>query len=542
MKQKTNTHDVIRLAESLNLKHIDKRNSGGAFWVIGGRELAPAIQNLNAWGYYFQFKDGGGKSSDYEDAWWYKPSSHEVQVSPENNDMQTTVIEILNQRFPNGIRPNSVIDLNKLKKFYFEVAGECISEEVSDISSMLEEIGIGHGDKVYAFSEDSKQELTDLITRLQAEGNRIFYYDELYDTHAETLQRMNIFSSDLLKTILSEVCPSLRYHSKHCKTDSTCTVESEVLRCFKTAISLSYDQFQKRLPYIPIPKIRHVLVCDRDFIHVTIGVYTHISKIEYDKAECGKVCSQVKADISNNGFASLASVNCPESLALNPELSEAAIKSGFFRVFLSDRFERQGNIITEKGGALNSANVLERFCRSNASLTLDELCDCEKAITGYITNKSLFAAYKSMIRINRDTFVSDSEIQFDVAATDCALDRFVLGDVIPLQGVTSFISFPYINGFPWNPFMLESYCRRFSEHFAFQCLTVNSLNIGAIYRKTAKFANYAEVLAAAVASESIELSPKEVGDYLFGRGYIARRTNFVADVVEQAHRVREGIF
>jgi hypothetical protein len=284
-----------------------------------------------------------------------------------------------------------------------------------------------------------------------------------------------------------------------------------------------------------------VLACDSDFIHVTTGVYTHISKIEFDKAECVEVCSHIKTDISDNGFASLASVYFPESLALNPELSEAAIKSGVFQVCLSEGFERQGNIITAKGGALNSADVLEGFCRSNVRLTLDDLCDCEKEITGYVNNQSLAAAYRCMIRINRDTFVSDSEIQFDVAATDCALDRFIPGDVIPLQGVTSFMSFPYINGFPWNLYLLESYCRRFSERFEFQCLTVNSLNVGAIFRRAAKYASYAEVLAAAVASEPIELSSKDVGDYLVGRGYIARRTNFVADVVAQAHLVRERI-
>lgn len=503
--------------------------------------MAPAMQKMHDHGYCFHFKEGGGRSSNYEDAWWYKASSHVDQVAPEDSEVQATVVGLLGKYFPNGIRPKSVIDLNKLKKYYVEVVGVCVSEKVSDIAAMLADVCIKHGDKVYAFSADSKQELTDLFTRLQAEGNRIFYYDELYDAHADILQGMNIFSSDLLKTILSEICPSQRYYSGYCKTDANSTVESEVLRCFKSAVILSYDQFQRRLPYIPISKIRHVLACDSDFIHVTTGVYTHISKIEFDKAECVEVCTQIKTNISDNGFASLASVNYPESLALNPELSEAAIKSGVFQMCLSEGFERQGNIITEKGGALNSADVLEGFCRSNASLTLDELCNCEKEITGYVNNQSLAAAYRSMIRINRDTFVSDSKIKFDVAATDCALDRFVPGDVIPLRGVTSFMSFPFVNGFPWNSFMLESYCRRFSDRFEFQCLTVNSLSVGAIFRKTAKFANYAEVLAAAVASEQIELSPKDVGDYLVGRGYIARRTNFVADVVAQAHLVRERI-
>lgn len=541
MIRKTNKCEAIRLVESLSLEFVDKRNSGGALWIIGGKELAPTMQTLSDSGYCFQFKDGGGRSSNFKDAWWYKPSNHADLVRPRSNGVRSTVIEILNQRFSNGIRPNSIIDLNKLKKYYAEVTGKSLSEEAFDIPSTLEDIGIRHGDKVYVFSTKCKQELVELFRRLQAEGNRIFYYDEFYDAHADILQGMNLFLPELLKALLSEICPSLRCYSGHCKTDENSTVESEILRSFDTAVSLSYDQLKARLPYVPISKIRHVLACDSDFIHVTTGVYTHISNIEFDKAECGQVCSIIKNDVSTNGFASLASVRCPESLELNPELSEAAIKSGVFQVCLAKDFEKQGNIITNKGRALNSATVFESFCRSNTSLTLDELCDCEKEITGYVNNQSLAAAYRSMIRINRDTFVSDSEIQFDVAATDCALDRFVHGDVIPLRGVTSFMSFPYVSGFPWNSFMLESYCRRFSERFEFQCLTVNSLNIGAIFKKTVSFASYAEVLASAVANELIDLTPKEVGDYLVERGYIARRTNFVADVVEQAHRVRERI-
>ena len=66
--------DVVQLIERHNLEYVDKRDSGGALWVIGGRKLSPTMLKLRDSGFPFTFKVGGGRSSDYRDAWWYKLS------------------------------------------------------------------------------------------------------------------------------------------------------------------------------------------------------------------------------------------------------------------------------------------------------------------------------------------------------------------------------------------------------------------------------------------------------------------------------------
>lgn len=455
--------------------------------------------------------------------------------------VQATLLEILDKRFPNGIRLNSVIDMNKLKNYYAEVTGKYISEDVADILSALKTVGIKHGDKVYTVSASGKQTLIELFNHLLLEDNNLFYYDEFYDAHADFLHEMHIFSTDLLRTILAEAYPFLWYHKHYCQTNRNATVESEILRCYETAVILSYDQLKDRLTYVPISSIKHELAYNSAFIWVKTGVYTHVCKIEFDKVECCDACSRIEEEVTAHGFASLASINVLSSVELNPNLSETAIKNGLFQMHLAERFEKRGNIITKKGVVLNSVAVFENFCRSHDSLTLNELLDYEKEINGSVHSQSLFIAYDNMIRTNRNTFVTDSEVQFDVDATDDALARFILGDVIPLRAVTSFMSFPYIAGYPWNLFMLESYCRRFSKRFGFQCLSVSSRNVGAIFKKAVKFVDYAGVLAVAVAVEPIELTPEAVGDFLFESGYVARRTSFVADVVAQARLLKERV-
>jgi len=320
------------------------------------------------------------------------------------------------------------------------------------------------------------------------------------------------------------------------------SAEGALSSCFASAHSLSYQQLKERLPYLPLEKIKQILAQNSEFIWVNTGLYTHISNIEIDEVERLTVERKIKTEITECGYVSLATFDVSASFERNPALSETAVKNGLFQICLADRYEKRGNIITSKGAVLNSVAVFKDYCLSRERLTLDELIELEKVINGRVNSQSLFVAYDTMIRIDKRTFVSDDEIRFDSEAVDAALGLFVRKDVIPLQAVTSFTSFPYINGYSWNLYLIESYCRRFSKRFMYQCLSVNSRNVGAIFKRSAGFTDYAEVLAAVVANAGIELDMIKVGDFLFDSGYIARRTSVISDVITKAQVLRERQF
>lgn len=455
-----------------------------------------------------------------------------------SDNTEVTIIAILEKHFSNGIRPCSIIDINKLKNFYLTASGEALSSEI-EISSLLYVIGIQHKDKVFSISSSGKKDLMKLIHCLISEDNRLFFYEEFYDAHADFLQVIHVFSPELLKTVLSGLLPSLRY-SRICFSIEDCiTVESEVLRCFETAVCLSYEQLKARLPYVPIDKIKQVLAQNRDFIWVNTGIYTHTSKLKIDEVEQRAIEQRIECKIADQGYVSLANIAVSNNLERNPELSETAVKKGLFQICLADRYENRGNIITSKGAVLNSVAVFKDYCLSRERLTLDELIELEKVINGRVNSQSLYVAYDTMIRIDKRTFVGDDEIRFDIEAVDAALGLFVRKDVIPLRAVKSFTLFPYVDGYPWNLFLLESYCRRFSNLLKYQCLSVNSRNVGAIFRKSAGFTDYPAVLAYAVANSDVRLREKEVGDFLFESGYVARRTGVISEVITQARMLRE---
>lgn len=449
-----------------------------------------------------------------------------------------TIIAIVEKHFPNGIRPGSIIDTNKLKTFYFATTGEALPSEI-EISSLLYEIGIQHKDKVFIIASNGKKDLTKLLNGLIDEDNRLFFYEEFYNAHAIFLQEIHIFSPELLKTVLSGILPALQYSRIFFSIDDGVTAESEVLRCFETAVCLSYEQLKTRLPYVPIDKIKQVLAQNRDFIWVNTGIYTHTSKLKIDDVEQRAIEQRIKCKIADQGYVSLANIDVLNNFERNPELSETAVKNGMFQICLADRYEKRGNIITSKGAVLNSVAVFKDYCLSRKRVMLDELIELEEVINGRVNSQSLFVAYDTMIRIDKRTFVGDDEIRFDIEAVDAVLGLFVREDVIPLQAVTSFTSFPYINGYSWNLYLIESYCKRFSKRFMYQCLSVNSSNVGAIFQRSACFTDYAEVLAAVVANAGIELDTTNVGNFLFDSGYIARRTSVISDVITKAQVLRE---
>ena len=74
----------------------------------------------------------------------------------------------LASRFPHGIRSESLIDQNKVRRIYGAQSGMEIPAEV-DLPSLLRDSGICCQDKVYFFSERQKSELRDAVNALFAD-------------------------------------------------------------------------------------------------------------------------------------------------------------------------------------------------------------------------------------------------------------------------------------------------------------------------------------------------------------------------------------
>jgi hypothetical protein len=144
------------------------------------------------------------------------------------------------------------------------------------------------------------------------------------------------------------------------------------------------------------------------------------------------------------------------------------------------------------------------------------------------------AGYAVMVRTDENAFVAERYVDFDKSAIDKAIDQFLNGgEYTPLRAVTTFALFPHC-GQPWNLFLLESYCRRFSDNFRFEVLSVNSTNAGVIVRKHSRL-TYFDIMADAVAKSGISLDEKTVLNFLATSGYTSQRR--YAKIVELINQV-----
>ena len=149
------------------------------------------------------------------------------------------------------------------------------------------------------------------------------------------------------------------------------------------------------------------------------------------------------------------------------------------------------------------------------------------------------AANPAMVRVDKDSFVEDRKVSFDIEKIDTVLDKMIIGNVMGMKEFSSFATLPYC-GFPWNLFLLESYCRRFSRLFYYACVTPNSKNAGAIVRKECEV-SYHELMAEAVARSNVNLNEKDIFDYLISSGLMLKKSyNNMDDLIVKSGEIREG--
>ena len=186
---------------------------------------------------------------------------------------------------------------------------------------------------------------------------------------------------------------------------------------------------------------------------------------------------------------------------------------------------------------LNEA--IATYCAQADECTFAELCELAFSLVGSNRYPAVVEAANSvMVRVSSDLFVKDESVHFDIEAIDRCIDSVMVGDVIGLKEIVVFAAYPSC-GYSWNPFLLESFVRRFSCAFKYDALTQNSDNCGAIIRKHFS-GDYHEAMARRLAESNISLEKKAVYDYLISAGLLARRRyGRIEPLIELAKQMRK---
>ena len=61
---------IADILKEKGISFIDKRDLGGALWIIGAHELDGLMEELKAQGFKFYFSEKGGKTTKGQPAWF----------------------------------------------------------------------------------------------------------------------------------------------------------------------------------------------------------------------------------------------------------------------------------------------------------------------------------------------------------------------------------------------------------------------------------------------------------------------------------------
>lgn len=448
-----------------------------------------------------------------------------------NEKLKDQIFQFLDVTYVNGIVKGSQIEWNRFRRRFKELhEGKEIPKSI-DLESLVSERAIEYNNRYYVISDIAKEQLIKVVDDLIGSGQKIFYYEELYERYVDFFEENHIFTADVLRLLLKKISPNFEYHKHYFVTEKKVRIEKEIRQLFSKSTCITYEQVKEKMPYISMKKIKQVLNSQEEFIWVRGNVYTTKDQIVLNETEVSMVKKLIETEVEEKGFSSMANQNFEVSVSLNPQLSEYAVREAFFQTYMSDCYDRRGNILYFKGRSLNVNELLRAFCSGKKEITIAQLNKYETEITGCHHGRGISAAYDTMVRVDKEKFVCTDALAFDIAQTDWALSLFAMDNVIPLKAVTSFTSFPYIKGYGWNLYLLESFCRNYSKKYRFQSLFVNSKNVGAIYPANRNYNEYTDVMAEVVMKANIPLSFEDVGSFLCDNGYVARRTVAIGDVI-----------
>ena len=444
-------------------------------------------------------------------------------ISPEEiSRIRTTLSE---PRFEYGFKNDSV-ELSRFRESYNEINGTDCTLDDDQLGKTIDSIGFSFNGKIYIISDYEKSRIKTYLKKYEEQGIHIIYYSALYDMNFEEYDAEKIVSSEMLKAIIMELCPQYTFRNYYFafRKDHITEVElisDDIVRVWGSEKLQKFIELAAKLPLIPCDKIKSVLSQSKDFLSNSHEIYVRRKSIYIPEDELKKVVDCIEENIKTYDRALFDDLPLANLRKLNSQISENTLRNAVYKL-IEDKYDRNDKILTRKGESEDIYTAIVNYCEKSDKCTYDELESIAKTVSGVIKQPDIVdAANSTMIRIDKDHFVADGFVDFDVAKIDNALAKIVKNEFIGMKEVTTFVNFPYC-GYGWNLYLLESYCRRFSKKYRYKTRRANSSNSGAIVCKECQL-NYHDLMAHAIARAKVNLTEDEVFDYLTETGYIERK-------------------
>ena len=439
-------------------------------------------------------------------------------------EANSEIVSVLKEHYEYGFKYDSIRELMRFRQFA-DGMGISLPDDDNELKASILSAGTVIEDKVYCKSDDMPLELQRIVDDIFSSGVGVVYYESLFENEQSWMESHVITSAEMLKEYLQQNITgcsfSKRFMINGTRVSEREAVTDELKRVWGTSPSVSVYELQNRLPYIPLGNIWRVISGNDSFVLTSEGEYLLIDLFRISEDETEDILDFVEGACEENGFASLTDVPLGDIEEENYELAQLAIYNAIYKKVLFGKYHINGKILTKEKTELDAVTLLKQYIKGKDECSFDEVAEKVVELTGGTNRQYAFQAlYDDMVRVDKNRFVANRFVSFNVDEIDSVLSGFISEHFRAIRDVTTFAMFP-LCGQSWNHYLLESFCYKYSKKFSLHVIHFNDKNAGIITEKDYN-KNYNDMLAIALARTDVELSEKTVGQYLFDTGYMAK--------------------
>ena len=547
----------MALDQKITEKNIFLLDQASAVRMIGGRvlrckdylEMDVRLQRQyeDSLDYFLKFKKKDREREEEDN----KEENKEEQAVPEDSEKKR-LEALLREKYENGFRIYSSIDKARLKLFYSEKYGEELRTEDDQIVGELGAVGMIRDDRIYARQDDVKNSLIEKIYKTVWEifesGSSCVYTEMVYQRYQmELMDTMKIYDANVLGEILTDMSEGKlrKTQALICRSGKRTNVDEDILRVLKESmVPLTYAEIQDKIWYIPIKKIKNVLVLTSMVVNVAPETYFYAPNFPISEKDVIEITQAVKRELENKPYVTdselreIVSVHCP-MVSLDTEDFTTYGFRNCLGYFLQSSFSFQGQLISETGKELRVSEVFAEYCHSREQVNVEEL----KKLASDINSTIYWDDVRNeTIRVSQELFLRCDQIQFDIDAVDHVLEGFLNCEYLPLKDIGLFMQFPPLS-VKWNGYVLESFLYKYSKKFRLLHVGFSASGFfGAVVRMESGFCDYRELITDALA-HSEEWSDKNSAlQFLVDSGFQKKKSySDIEKVIHEAKLLREKL-
>ena len=288
-----------------------------------------------------------------------------------NEQIKLRYLSILKENFEDGFRYGKAIDKNRFRIYYSDKYGCDLADNDEQLVTALMNIGNVREERIFAKADDQQNSiLKEIVTKIVSTfdaGASCIYLDCLFNYFQETLvEDLHIYSSEALETVIlaQEHREYFKRYNFLCCCRKEPNPQSDVIQYMRNSLTpVLYSTIEKDLWFIPLDKIKQVLVNAPQIVNVATETYFYAPNFPVSEDELQRIADLINEILLQQSYISDVTLteqiekNIPSVIVNTSEYSMWG-RRNVLAYLLRDKFSFRGAIISTKGEELSMLKCL----------------------------------------------------------------------------------------------------------------------------------------------------------------------------------------